>query len=526
MHILLRGKPIEVSWYRENEVTQAHYLGVTHKGFDILCQNATPAALHGSSTTGNDPGCLYETRGEVQDHIFKWLDDLEGPLAMWMYGPAGSGKSAIAQTVAKMCADGGTLSSAFFFLGSDENRNSAKHLVATLAFEMVQQMPHLRDVVCVPIAKNPLIFSSPLERQIKTIILPALLEQAPACQHPPRGPILIIIDGLDECTDTGMQRLIIQTFIPLLASTTTPIRHKILIVSRPESRIVSTFSVADILPHVRYLCLEDFEEEPTCNIIASYIDSELHAMRQTHPLKSYLDTQWPSDESFRRLVDKSSGSLQYASLAVRYISSPDRHPETSLNNILDLDPSCAPEPYAEFDALYRHILESLDEKTRLTVLKAFCAWSLPPGQFILPMKEISPIIAEEPHALELALKKISSIVYFDTKCGLWFEHDKYDTSLNNFLVDKARSGVFYIYSPMVATTVAEGFLSRGLYEPPASIIPQGGEMMILAGFHEFPVDMKVHLLEAFCPSRLPKIYSPWKWIVHQHFYCHIECEVS
>lgn len=175
------------------------------QGFDLLCRNATAAAWYGSSALTEDHGCLYGTRLDVRDHIFKWFNNPESEVAMWMYGPAGIGKTAIAQTVAKVCAEQEQLSSTFFFFRSDDGRNSAKHLIPTLAYGMVQQIPHTYDVICTRTGNNPLILSAPLDPQIRTMILPALLAPLPSLQNTPPGPMLIIIDGLDECMDTAMQ---------------------------------------------------------------------------------------------------------------------------------------------------------------------------------------------------------------------------------------------------------------------------------------------------------------------------------
>lgn len=61
--------------------------GPRYEGFKILCDNTAPSALYeyGHSFTG--PRCHPGTRIAVQDYIFKWLDDPEGQIAMWMNGP-------------------------------------------------------------------------------------------------------------------------------------------------------------------------------------------------------------------------------------------------------------------------------------------------------------------------------------------------------------------------------------------------------------------------------------------------------
>ncbi|KAF5327430.1 hypothetical protein D9619_005113 [Psilocybe cf. subviscida] len=477
-------------------VTMTAYSGshAADRGFDILCQNTTPAALYGSSTSAKNPGCLPGTRLNVQGHIFKWLDNPEGEVAMWMYGPAGIGKTAITQTVAKICADTGKLSSTFFFFRSDEGCNSAKHLVPTLAYGMLRHMPHTRGVVCAPIGSDPLIFSAPLERQIRTIIFPALAEPFPPSHGTPPGPMLFIIDGLDECMDTGIQELIIRLFVSLLTATATSIRHRILIVSRPESHIVSTFSAVDIARHVNHLCLDKWKSNAD---IETYLRAKLEAVKQTHPSRSYLHAWWPSDSSFRKLLHKSSESFAYASLAVRYISSHDRHPETSLANLLGLNSDCAYEAHAELDLLYRHILESLDQKTRFTVQKILC---LHMYLAIDDVDTLGSLLGEEAFVVELAITKMTSVVRFEKSAGTI---SYYHTSFSDFLVDKTRSGALYLYSPDVASTV-EKALPRGWMQPTTredyellAAIAKNLSGNFKAG------DMHIHIFRAFLATHLP-----------------------
>ena len=51
---------------------------------------------------------------------------------LWLYGPAGAGKSAIVQTVAKACARRDELAASFFFARTVACRNSAKYLFLTI----------------------------------------------------------------------------------------------------------------------------------------------------------------------------------------------------------------------------------------------------------------------------------------------------------------------------------------------------------------------------------------------------------
>lgn len=499
---------------------------MTYKGFDILRQNTTPSAIYGSDTSdpAKEVGCLHGTRLDVQGHIVRWLNDPDSEVAMWMYGPAGIGKTAIAQTVAKLCEEQEQLSSAFFFFRSDDGRNSAKHLVPTLAFEMLQQIPHTHDIICTRISDNPLIFTTPLERQLKTIILPAISAPFPLSQDIQHGPMLIIIDGLDECADAGTQKLIIRSFISLLATTTTAVRHKILIVSRPEPQIVSAFSAADIAPHVHDLCLDQWRSIVD---IENFLRAELEGIKQTHPLKSYLNVDWPPASSFKALLAKSFESFAYATLAVRYISSHDRHPESSLNNLLGLTPNRAYEAHAELDSLYRHILERLDKRTRRIVLGALCLYTT--FRIHESVEIYASILHEDTSAVTLAILKMSSVLRLH-ETSHWYMFSYYHTSFSDFLVDKTRSGVLCLYSSGAAMPVAMALTSR-LWVHTVTSQPQDYYLMqmmdnVLDGPNKIAEDMQVHMLNALISTTFPAMPSASQILFLPGVFLSIDREVS
>ncbi|KAJ7845298.1 hypothetical protein B0H13DRAFT_1476554, partial [Mycena leptocephala] len=60
------------------------------------------AETHSTTLNSDSPQCHPHTRTAVQGTIQAWADeDSAAPSVMWLYGPAGAGKSAIAQTMAE-----------------------------------------------------------------------------------------------------------------------------------------------------------------------------------------------------------------------------------------------------------------------------------------------------------------------------------------------------------------------------------------------------------------------------------------
>ena len=96
---------------------------------DILHRATATAAFHNSEERFDPPKCHPNTRLAVLTKIMEWIkweEDLNS-FIMWVYGPAGAGKSAISQTIAEMCEEEMILLASFFFL---QERSIAQHCQA------------------------------------------------------------------------------------------------------------------------------------------------------------------------------------------------------------------------------------------------------------------------------------------------------------------------------------------------------------------------------------------------------------
>ncbi len=81
-----------------------------------LLEHIAPGAFHDSAERRDPPKCHPHTREAVNRDILEWAQNPYNlRLLMWIYGPAGAGKSAIMQTIAERCAELGILAGSFFF---------------------------------------------------------------------------------------------------------------------------------------------------------------------------------------------------------------------------------------------------------------------------------------------------------------------------------------------------------------------------------------------------------------------------
>jgi len=104
-----------------------------------------------STTLSNasTPKCHPNTRVAVLDKILRWvrLEENVNSQVMWVYGPAGSGKSAITHTIDRRVVRRHTPSGDIFFSRSDPSRNSIRPLAATIAYQIYSYFPDLRDSI-------------------------------------------------------------------------------------------------------------------------------------------------------------------------------------------------------------------------------------------------------------------------------------------------------------------------------------------------------------------------------------------
>ena len=129
---------------------------------------------------------------------------------MWLYGPPGAGKSAIAQIIAEICHARHLLLASFFCSRMNPKRNNEKCFIASIAYQIALNLPQAKDAIEAAVDRDPAIFHRSVEAQLTTLIIDPLtdLSKNDIFQSTP-VPNLIIIDGLDECHEPQVQQHIV-----------------------------------------------------------------------------------------------------------------------------------------------------------------------------------------------------------------------------------------------------------------------------------------------------------------------------
>ncbi|KAF5321277.1 hypothetical protein D9619_000214 [Psilocybe cf. subviscida] len=426
-------------------------------GMKILLQNVAKGAMHNSGERFDAPTCHPETRIALQHDVLAWVDEPPGgQLVTWMYGPAGAGKSAIAQTISEKLHAKGRLTASFFFsrASNSKGRGDETALIATLAYQLSLNIPATKVHIAAAVRDNQIIFDLSLEDQVQTLIVGPLkvaYHECPGIQ----GPMVIVLDGLDECRKiNSAHRRVVSALIKMIRLIPHP-THKLLITSRPEHGIVAIFKGFERVDSdpIRRMELNNSwnpDEDIWTFLSASFADIRLtHPYFESHP----SDNTWPSDADIDALVARSSGQFIYASVVIKYIKSEDYYnPAARLEVILQLENN-NDRPYAELDALYGHIFSQIrDVEKVLTVLSlermhsqyAFSAY------LVLILSEFIGVRIEE---IKFWLRPLVSLLVWE-KDAIRYMH----ASLPDFLLNPSRSNIFCVLSTSIATTI----MRRGL----------------------------------------------------------------
>ena len=417
-----------------------------------------PCATHDTNDILDAPKCHPGTRTSFLRRLSRWVKDAESSVHLtWLNGPAGAGKSAIARSLAEILDGEGLLAGSFFFFRTDSRRNSEKPLVATIAYQVAHSIPGALPHIVKAVEDDPMICSRSLRTQFKKLIADPIVHVSTSESFPPK---LVLIDGLDECTDHMARSLILNTIFENLPRLCASI--KFLIVSRSEYDIQRTFESAPASLGQHIDTLELLGDLQAFEDVRVYLRDNFRRIKQTHPLKEYFTPDWPSDHAIERLVEKSSGHFIYASTVTKYIENDLDQPQKCLDIIVNLRPTSR-NPYAELDALYLNILFSsrINHALLVNILSTVILVDRLETKLDFPqdtrshMKSyrfVASVLLTEPGELELALLDLKSLVQVKGVIVFWHK------SFSDFLLDSSRSGEFYASLAYASTLVAKGCL--------------------------------------------------------------------
>ncbi|KAF8509646.1 quinon protein alcohol dehydrogenase-like superfamily [Hysterangium stoloniferum] len=260
--------------------------------------------------------CLSGTRKSILAEITDWakhpIDD-NFPCIFFLHGVAGSGKSAIAHTIARQFHEDKRLGSSYCF---DRNVSTLHggNLFTTISRDLADLDSAWKSCIIIKDGHTSQ-YTDAVKNQFEDLFL------RPGQQIHHIGPILIVIDALDECGKEGAGHLnpnkhyrkdLLRVFENSGNIKRIPKNFRILITSRAEADISQAFRK---LGNSHAICkaMSDIEDNSTNQDISLFISDELKG------LEKVLDDEWPNKEWHQLLVNKAGRLFQWAYVACYFI---------------------------------------------------------------------------------------------------------------------------------------------------------------------------------------------------------------
>ncbi|KAJ7469911.1 hypothetical protein B0H11DRAFT_1386938 [Mycena galericulata] len=398
-------------------------------GMAILHRAVALDALYNSAESFPPPRCHPETRTKILDDLFSWAtDEAFGTRSiLWLYGPAGAGKSAIMQTLSRRLQDAGRLGGSFFFKRGHRTRGNAQVLFATLAYQLAIHNRRLRSLISKTVEDDPSVVARRMDDQFHELIT------RPCQLLNDNLPHLLLIDGLDECEHQSAQLEILRVVINATGSHSQ--RFKVLIASRRESYIREEFERPSY--HGLYFSVN---VEQSFNDVWKYLHDEFSRIHHEHPTMRAVPRPWPSSQVMYELVQRSSGHFIYAATVIRFIDDRDFRPTRRLETILIPTPE-SDSPFEPLDQLYTQILSAIPTRSRARLLDVLCC--IMHIKF-LSLHDMEQLLRLEPGDFELTLHRLHSLVYLPSECDRRQRPRMHHASFQDFLEDPIRSRDFHI----------------------------------------------------------------------------------
>ncbi|KZP15975.1 hypothetical protein FIBSPDRAFT_832257 [Athelia psychrophila] len=282
----------------------------TRDGVDRLVKSDILKVLDPAKMNAADrPMCLPGTRQDRQKEIIEWLmsPSEQNQNVMWLHGGAGLGKSTLATTIAEYFRGLQRRGAFLFFDRNTPIESSPSRVICTLAYQLAEHDEGVRSAVSAAIERDPQLATAPLITQFKSL----LCEPLSAASTRVAGPIIIVIDALDECGDTKSRRLLLN----LLSSpdfAKLPSQFRFLITSRSEHDIKGALHACE---HVNTV---DYSKASNKDMML-YIKHEMKEICTRRRHIDELPADWPGETEIRRLVQYADGFFIWAATTMKLL---------------------------------------------------------------------------------------------------------------------------------------------------------------------------------------------------------------
>ncbi|KAH0834944.1 hypothetical protein J3R83DRAFT_10638 [Lanmaoa asiatica] len=257
-----------------------------------------------------------------------------------------------------------------------------------------------------------------------------LLEPLSTTTETPDGPLLIVVDALDECDDESLVSELVALLALLPHRASLPLR--LLITSRSEPWLQSRFHQPDISALTLPLDIHAFSAEAD---IRSFLRHALDDTYDNHlQVMKDVPRPWPSSDELERIVNKAGGLFIFAFTVVKFVGEKTHNPILRLQAIIEDTASVSVgSAYADLDSLYRDAISTFPDGdvARLVLGLVYCM-TVP-----MSVSGLHGLLQRPDVDVRLVVPALSSILLAseDGKQPIQFYH----ASFRDFLIDPRRS---------------------------------------------------------------------------------------
>ncbi|KAK7000222.1 hypothetical protein R3P38DRAFT_3405991 [Favolaschia claudopus] len=419
----LRSFHLEITMSIENKIDNSNV------ALRILYNASASDATHDAGESFTHPPCHPNTRLEILDHLTTWSQDVSDSASqvLWMHGPAGTGKSAIAQSLCEELQAQNSLAGSFFFKRGHPSRGNAAKLWPTIAYQLALICPSFKAAIALRLTSDPAVVDKSLPAQLQRLLIEPY-HDADALND---RSLIIVIDGLDECEDEARQQEILRSLAKFSRPTL-----RTLIVSRPEVHIKQLFSEA-ALSSCGHLTVQGSLED-----VEVYLIDEFKRIAETHSAMASISCPWPEEDLIRHIIDKSSGHFVYAATVIRFVEDNDFDPVERL--VIEQNPDYM-SPFSALDELYLQILSMVPYRPQLSRVLSVIA-----AEFTgrLSVAQIGQLLGLKPTDIFLTIRRLHSLIKIEDRLGpieAAVDHhiSVYHASFLDFLRDPSRSRKYH-----------------------------------------------------------------------------------
>ena len=379
-----------------------------------------------------EKACLPGTRTAFLDFIVNWVNNPTSEQVLVLFGLAGMGKSSIAHEIARRFHEMHRLTSSFIFIRKEHSKAGAYHLFTNLARDLADRYPLFKAALGKVVKDDTSLRHG--TRDYSTLF--QRLIRDPLKDLPIIGPILVVIDALDESGDTSGEDGLHKFLADNLSSL--PSNVRILITSRPEDGIEPAFLEAEsvLIKH-----MDDPElAGKTQDDILSFLHKKLQTRLPSRDCELYGEV----------LAKRAEGLFQWAAVACGYILEPKlvRSRQGRIEQLLS-STTGGRDPLTE---LYKGVLEEYfsDEEAqglfRSVLGQLLAAFEPLSIQSLMMLRRHTSIDDNDDNSDSVVevLRYLGSLLSNVTSSDHTLPIIPLHTSFRDFVINEDKSSIFYV----------------------------------------------------------------------------------